>query len=318
MLSGREALPSGAFMRESASLMKRLFLLLAIAAPLLGSEETTRMTLRQHVLRLINNDRQIYNLPPVALDPASTAIADAYCRQQLRERTTGHYTTDGLSPYMRYSWAGGGDGVSENAAAWSASYTFNERALYEMVRRSEDAMMGEVPPNDGHKRTILDPHATHVGIGLAWEKGEFRLVHSFVRRYVDWTRSLPRTARLTDTVSGSGRPHAGVRVEAISVHHEPLPRAIPAKTANAIRTYGLPDKRRDYLPRPQRGAVNVDGRRSPLVVSATGAFTFDVPFTDGPGVYTVVVWVRKQGDARTIAASNVSIRVQNAAFTGTR
>src|ERR1044071_2175011 len=47
-------------------------------------------------------------------------------------------------------------------------------------------------PNDGHKKTILDPHATHVGIGVAWEGGEFRLVHEFVRRYVSWKRPPPR------------------------------------------------------------------------------------------------------------------------------
>jgi hypothetical protein len=288
--------------------MKRLLLLLTLALPLLASEDTTRMTLRQHVLRLINNDRQVYNLPPVALDLAASTIADDYCRQQLREKTTGHFTTDGLAPYMRYSWAGGRDGVSENAAAWSASYTFNDRALYEMVRRSEDAMMGEVPPNDGHKRTILDPFATHVGIGLAWEKGEFRLVHEFIRRYVDWTRSLPRTARLNDAITSSGKPRRGVQIAAMSVHYEPLPHAIPAKTANAINTYGLPDKRRDYSPR----------RHGPLVVTSNGAFTFEVPFTEGPGVYTVVVWVRKAGDARSIAASNVSIRVDGTGFAGTR
>jgi hypothetical protein len=235
-------------------------------------------------------------------------MADEYCLQQLRQGTTGHYTTDGVAPYMRYSWAGGEDGVSENAAAWSANYTFSDRALYEMVRRSEDAMMGEQPPNDGHKRTILDPFATHVGIGLAWQKGEFRLVHEFIRRYVDWTRPLPRTARLTDAISATGRPRRDVRIEAISVHHEPLPRAIPVKTANAIDSYRLPEKRRDYLPR----------RGGPLTVSTTGAFTFNVPFTDGPGVYTVVVWVRKPGVQRTIAASNVSIRVEGNAFTGTR
>jgi hypothetical protein len=289
-------------------LMKRLLLLIAIATPLLGAESTTRMTLRQHVLRLINNDRQVYNLPPVALDPAASAIADDYCRQQIREGTMGHFGTNGFAPYMRYSWAGGEDGVSENAAAWSANYTFSDRALYEMVRRSEDSMMGEVPPKDGHKRTILDPYATHVGIGLAWEKGEFRMVHEFIRRYIDWNRPLPRLARLTDEISGRGKPKAGLRVEAISVHHEPLPHALTVKAANSINVYGLPGKRRDYLPR----------RGGPLTVASNGAFTFSVPFSDGPGVYTVVVWVRKEGEERTIAASNVSIRVDGSAFSGTR
>ncbi len=120
--------------------MKRVFLSIAImmlASPVAHSDiDETRTTLREHVLKLINRDRKLYNLPPVQLDLEASAIGDDYCRRQIQNRTNGHFTTDGLAPYMRYSFAGGNDGVSENAAAWSANYTFSERALYEMARRS--------------------------------------------------------------------------------------------------------------------------------------------------------------------------------------
>ena len=33
--------------------------------------------------------------------------------------------------------------------------------LYDMMRRSESAMMAEAAPHDGHRKTILDPAATH-------------------------------------------------------------------------------------------------------------------------------------------------------------
>lgn len=291
-----------------------------------GEVEETRATLRQHVLKLINRERQHYNLPAVELDLQVSAFADGHCRQQIRTRTTGHYTTDGLPPYMRYSFAGGNDGISENAAAWSADYTFNERALYEMAGRSHDAMMAELPPNDGHKKTILDPHATHVGIGLAWERGEFRLVHEFIRRYVEWVRPLPRSATLADTIVAAARPMRGVAIEAISVHHEPLPQPMAAHVASAIATYSLPKKRRDYLPRLYSdytrrfdGTIEIvrreyaDGGRGDFHVARDGAFSFTIPFTDGPGVYTIVVWVKRAGTERPIAASNVSIRVDDGA-----
>src|SRR5688500_16202041 len=146
--------------------MKPVALSLAIillASPVAPSDiDATRTTLRQHIRKLINRDRQLYQLPPVELDLQVSAIGDQYCRQQIRNRTNGHYTIDGLAPYMRYSLGGLNDGVTENAAAWSANYAFNERALYEMAGRSQDAMMAETAPRDGHKRAILDPHATHV------------------------------------------------------------------------------------------------------------------------------------------------------------
>jgi uncharacterized protein YkwD len=293
--------------------MKRIavaFAVLLFATPLAHSDmDTTRATLRQHVLRLINRDRALYNLPPVALDAHASAIGDEYCRVQIRNRTTGHFTTDGLAPYARYSFAGGNDAVSENAAAWSADYTFSDRALYEMARRSQDAMMAETPPNDGHKRTLLDPHATHVGIGLAWQGGEFRLVHEFIRRYVDWTRELPRAARVDQTVLLGGMPKPGVAIEGITVHHEPLPQAIAATTASAISTYSLPDRRREYAPRVRTRGISL-ARRDDFTLRSDGSFAFTVPFPDGPGLYTVVVWVKKDGQSAPFPASNVSIRVE--------
>src|SRR5438445_5316512 len=219
--------------------MKRLLLalLLIVSEPLAQGEgpvDETRFTLREEFLRLINRDRKQFGLQPVKLDPLASVVADAYCRDQIRNGTTGHYTTDGQAPYMRYSFAGGNDGLSENAAAWTANYTFSDRALYEMMRRSEDAMMREVAPHDGHRRTILDPYATHVGIGFAWEGGEFRLTQEFIRRYVDWTRTLPRNAYASDQVLCSGLPPRGYEIEAITVHHEPLPQSIAPVTANAL------------------------------------------------------------------------------------
>jgi len=306
-----------------------LVVLLLLATPLAQGEgpiDETRFALRQEMLRMINRDRVAHGLKPVELAAEVSVQADAYCAKQIRNGTTGHFTTDGQAPYMRYSFAGGNDGVSENAAAWSANYKFSDRALYEMMRRSEETMMGEAAPHDGHRRTLLDPYATHVGIGLAWEGGEFRLAQEFVRRYVTWSRPLPRAAALTEPVLGIARPVAGFRIEAISVHHEPIPQAISAITANLISNYSLPEKRRDYLPRlrtyfhrESNGSLRevreeyTDGRRGDFPVAADGTFNFAVPFVDGPGVYTVVVWVTKDGEHTPIAASNISIRVDRPA-----
>ena len=306
-----------------------LVIALSLGAPLAQGEgpiDETRFTLRQELLRLVNRDRKQFGLAPVELDPSVSAMGDQYCRQQVKDRTSGHFGMDGLAPYMRYSFAGGNDGVSENAAAWSAPYSFSARALYEMAKRSQDAMMNEVAPNDGHRKTILDPYATHVGIGLAWERGEFRIVQEFVRRYLAWSKPMPRTATVNERVNGAAKPLAGFSVEGITVHYEPAPQPITARVANKIETYRLPDKRREYFPRlagPYRRFVGsgieevsqyyVDGRRGDFTKALDGSIAFSVPFTEGPGVYTVVVWVRKDGDTESIAASNVSIRVDEVA-----
>lgn len=302
-----------------------------LAAPLAQGEgplDETRFTLREELLRLINRDRRQFGLEAVQLDAFATTVADEFCKQQIRERVSGHFSLDGQTPYMRYSFAGGNDGISENTAAWSAPYGFGARALYEMLRRSQEEMMNEVPPHDGHRRAILDPNATHVGIGIAWERGEFRIAEEFVRRYVTWGKAIPRTASLTERVLCTGRPTAGYKVEAITVHHEPHPEPMSANLANKIETYNLPDQRREYLPRlagPYKrfvaeGVEEVtpmyrDGRRGDFAVSEDGVFSLHVPFNEGPGVYTIVVWVRKNGapETDTIPASNVSVRVEGVA-----
>ena len=300
-----------------------------------GAPDETRMTLRGELLHLINHDRAKFGLAPVQLDAQSSAIADTYCRAQIRNGTTGHFTTDGATPYMRYSFAGGNDGVSENAAAWSANYGFSDAALYDMMRRSEAAMMAEVAPHDGHRRTILDPSATHVGIGLAWEKGEFRVTQEFIRRYVNWTRPLPRGVTTSQPILCSGQTVTGYDVEAITVHHEALPQAMAVVTANAIQSYKLPESRHEYLPRLKgrftrkvAGGIEEvsesysDGSRGDFQVTPDGKFAFAIPLPDGPGVYTVVVWVRRHGSlGDAIPASNISIRADRAAFaiaSGTR
>lgn len=309
--------------------MRRVAIVLAallLASPAVSADTAETMTtLRTQALNLINRDRLKHRLPPVALDVHASQVGDAYCLQQIRNGTTGHYTTDGLSPYMRYSFAGGNDAVAENAAAWSASYVFSERALYEMIRRSQEAMMAEKPPDDGHRRAILDPHATHVGIGLAWRGGEFRFVQEFLRRHVEWTRPLPRLANLTDVVSTAGRGIGDAKVEAITVHHEPFPGPLAPRAASAIESYALPASRKEYLPRlrsdytrREDGTLHIvrreytGGHRGDFFLGEKGEFSFTVPFPDGPGIYTVVVWVRRPGAATPVAASNVSIRVEGA------
>jgi hypothetical protein len=98
---------------------------------------------------------------------------------------------------------------------------------------------------------------------------------------------------------------------------------MPAHVASAIDTYSLPDRRREYLPRlpttvsrANDGTMIVarriyeKGQRGDFATGSDGSFSFEVPFPDGPGIYTVVVWVSKSESRKTIAASNISIRVE--------
>ena len=84
-----------------------------------------------------------------------------------------------------------------------------------------------------------------------------------------------------------------MRVEAITVHYEPPPAALSPATASAIDAYSLPR----------------DSRRKDVRIARDGSFAVSVPFTQGAGVYTVVVWVGSDRMTTPVAASNISIRV---------
>jgi hypothetical protein len=104
-----------------------------------------------------------------------------------------------------------------------------------------------------------------------------------------------------------------------------------AKLANDIPSYSLPQKRREYLPRLHDRVEETatyrreyhesyaGGGKGDFDVAPDGSVAFAIPFPDGPGVYTVVVWVHARGGREAIAASNVSVRVsENTVVGGTR
>ena len=298
-----------------------------LASPLLEgglSREETLISLRQTILSAINQDRAAHGLRPVRLDPHASRTADRFCELQIREGTSGHFATDGLAPYARYSLAGGNDGLSQNAVAWSANYSFSEAALPALARESQREMMSEVAPRDGHRRTILDPHATHVGIGVAWEGGELRFTQEFLRRYIEWKRPLPRSTTTDKRPLAVGRPHRGYAVRGITVHFEQRPETMSATLVNRLDSYSLPSRRRDY--RPRLGTLHArhsdggicrdtllyaDGSRGDFTLERDGSFSFAIPLEDGPGLYTVVLWVQPDESDELISASNVSIVVSS-------
>lgn len=297
--------------------MTLLIAALVIGPSALASDVAPRV--KADLLGWINQARAEHGLKPLAFDLHASDAADDYCRKQLAERTTGHFDRDGLPPYARYSAAGIIDGVIENSASWSSDTPFAPADIRNFVRKSHESMLAEKPPDDGHRAALLDPYATHVGIGLAWSGGELRLVEVFLRHYLQWTHAFPTAASSSDRPWGAATPLPGVHVDQISVYWEPYPHQLTADEANRIDSYGFPARHRDYRPRallrsptPRLlSSASMDARKrdGSFTVDRDGSFDFVAPFDDGPGLYTIVVWVTRDGESKPFAASNASIRV---------
>lgn len=290
-------------------------LVTALTAAQAAELDPIRRAVRQDLTARINRDRASARLRPVVLDAEFSRFADAHCARQLAEGTVGHFTLDGLPPYTRYSHAGSNDGIAENAVAWSASYRFSSTSILDLTRRSHEAMMAERPPDDSHRRAILDPWATHVAIGIAWKDKEFRFVEVFFRRHIDWTSVPDRNARAGERIRASGRPTNGWSIAGVSVHHEPLPGPLTRERVNRIESYSLPGSSREYrplvprMPGAERETLSRWASRNEngaLRIRRDGSFSFDAPLHDGPGIYTLVVWLSGSASSPPVAASHIS------------
>jgi len=257
--------------------------------------------MRLRLVEMINADRKAAGIPPVEYSDQLSQAADEHCREMITGNYASHWNRDGWKPYLRYSAAGIRDHTSENIHAfWSTD--FRPERVWDYLAEGHRGFMAERPPNDGHRQSVLDPRHTHVGIGVAYDRGSMRMIELFSGRYADLD-ALPLRARLKDSVAVSGRlVRDSDKVLGISVFYEPLPRTMNRAELLETFSYSLP--REDRMERPRllsaqyvdgsTGTINVAGRR----------FQMPLQFWKGkPGVYTVALWVDPGGKPSFIGAT---------------
>jgi uncharacterized protein YkwD len=119
------------------------------------------------VVTQINAARAELGLPPLAYDSTLERVGDAHCGILVEEGGDAHFSRSGVPPYLRYLLAGGNGFHRENVGSYSTTGRVADSALAQILYRSVAEMLAEVPPNDGHRRSLLDPWVTHLGVGLA-------------------------------------------------------------------------------------------------------------------------------------------------------
>ena len=154
-----------------------------------------REELVQHVLDRINEDRTDFGLPPVKL--SSNQAAQVHAEDVFRTRQISHWLTNGQKPYMTYTQYDGEGSVQQNVAIAGFSPEQYEQCMtnilvecekveplstieqlqYDMMYNDKDCC------NDGHRNNILDPHHTHVSIGIVYDQYYLTLVQNFENNY---------------------------------------------------------------------------------------------------------------------------------------
>jgi uncharacterized protein YkwD len=241
---------------------------------------------KKAVFARINADRATQGLAPVAWDEAAARVADVYAAAQVREDVRGHFLLDGVPPYARTAFAGIFGFGQENSVAWTTTGSSFQEPSVGLAVEGEASMFAEKPPNDGHRRTILDPDATHVGVGWAQGGNRFRMAEEFLtRRLAELTIEI--VARDPATVLFRGRPVAGQHLHFVTLALEPAPRPISRSEAKARTRYGYPDAHLAYVPEGFRSLQIVGARTEDrLRINPAGDFSFR--FTPPqPGLWTI-------------------------------
>lgn len=241
------------------------------------------------VWKRINVDRAAAGLPPVAWDEAASRVADAFCAEQVREGTRGHFLENGIPPYARTGLAGIFGMGAENSVAWTSSATSFEQPPLSLALSGQAAMLAEKPPNDGHRRTILDPDVTHVGVGWAQGAGRFRMAEEFLTRHLA-SMTLERVARGPLTILVQGQPVSGQQFAFVTLANEPSPKHLTKAQANARTRYSYPEARLAYVPEGIKSMRVVDTETQDRVrLSSGGDFSFRFTPT-ASGLWTIVVY----------------------------
>lgn len=258
------------------------------------------------VFERINSDRAAAGVPPVAWDGAASRVADAFCAQQVREASRGHFLMDGIPPYARTSFAGVFGTQSENSVSWVTTGGSFSEPITELALIGHAEMMAEKPPGDGHRRTILDPEATHVGVGYAAEGGRFQMAQEFLTRGLE-RLSLLRSEASRPVLRFDGTPLRNWRLQFVTIARESTPRPLTREEATARTSYSYPRPTLAYTP---EGAamIRVSGTdtQNRIRVGPNRDFAF-LFAPDRPGLYTFVFYtaVRSSDPAQPRASATV-------------
>ena len=127
----------------------------------------------QQLLALINADRKDNGLDPVAL--GDNAAAQGHAADMLRQNYISHWNPLGLTPYMRYTLAGGAAFEAENVARG-----YGGKSTAESLEEAQKRLMY----SPGHRRNILDKWHNLVNLGVACNKSACAVVQQFESDYV--------------------------------------------------------------------------------------------------------------------------------------
>jgi uncharacterized protein YkwD len=270
--------------------------------------ENTIKEIRANLLEMINEERAVAKVPPVQLDELATQVATKHGVDMAVGEYASHWGRDGLKPYQRYSFAGGTEANEENISAADNTWSLKIKDLRQDTAYLHLRLYQEKPPNDGHRKTILAPQHTHVGIGLAVQNLRLRLVELFVGKYVE-VRPVRRQSKPGAQFYFSGKMlRKGYELHHVEVFYEPTPAPPEISWLRQPRTYSLPEESQILRPKVAPPFIYGDGNAGQVDIAINGSFRAPVRlYKAKPGIYTVVAYLKDERTEKVFAGTEVCV-----------
>ena len=267
--------------------------------------------IRRNLLQLVNEERALEKVQVLEFDDLATRVATQHAVDMATGEFASHWGRDGLKPYQRYSLAGGLHATQENVSAADNTWSLKLEDLIQDTSYLHVRLYNETPPNDGHRKAILAPQHTHVGFGIAIDRLRLRMVQLFVAKYVDIT-SQRQTARPGENFVFSGRLlNSSHLLNSVETFYEPLPKPPEMSWLREARSYSLPSESIRLRPKLTLPVIYADGKPGVIVVKGDGSFAVPITlFKSTPGIYTIVVWVKRSSAERAFPATAMCIRAE--------
>jgi uncharacterized protein YkwD len=265
---------------------------------------------REQLLEMVNTERGKAGLSHLQIDDLACKVASGHALDMAQAEFLNHWGTDGLKPYQRFSFAGGTDAVQENVASADSIQSLTASGVLGDLRDMHQAMMDEVPPHNGHRKTILYPWHTHVGFGIAMQGRNVRLDELYLARYVK-IDPLPSEAKTKATIVLRGQLNLKHYLNGVEVFYELPPSRPDIGWLREPRSYGMPEATDRLLPRLPERLSYPDGSTGSIEIDSSNRFRVRVRLAKQPGINTLMVWIKTGLPGIAFPAAQICIRVDS-------
>jgi len=250
---------------------------------------------REQLLKMVNNERADAGLSQLQLDEFACQVANRHARDMATGGFLNHFGSDGLKPYYRYGLAGGTDAVQENCSSAEDIGSVSPLRVLNDLHDMHQSMIDEKPPKDGHRKTILYPHHTHVGFGIALQNRSLRLDELYLARYLQIDPFVAKIEPKSTVILTGKHLTSNYFLHSVDVCFEPSPKALSVEWLRRNpQSVSLPDAFIHLRPKVPAGTTYTDGGTGDFDWKPHGKFRVRVSLSKAePGIYTLLFWIRK-------------------------